>query len=269
MGSYLNRIAVLGALLLLICAFAEGCASSPMTPPTTAPFRPREDVAIESYKFRIAVVDFTDQTGQAGDLVKTVPDILTTALFKLGRVDLYERASLRGVSGRDAAQMAQELMDKRAIDGVLSGTVTRFSRLEKKIVIEVRLTSRNKAVMYADQHTLSFIGRREMEIRRDDVVLLGEAVSKAIPRVPDMKIVSKSASIVTLGSGSNEGLVAGMTGYVQAILDKVNDPDTGEIPKPTFVVVGEVVIDHVNKDTSVGRILSGEDVLVNDIVRFK
>lgn len=270
MGLNLIRGAARGAWLLWIGLLVmEGCASAPMAPPTTPPFRPREDTPIESYKFRIAVVDFSDQTGQAGDLVKTIPDILTTALFKLGRIDLYERDPLRGIPSRDAAPMVQELMEKRVIDGVLSGTVTRFSRLEKKIVIEVRLTGRNKAVMYADQHTLSFTGRREMEITRDDVILLGETLSKAVPRVPDMKIVNKNASVVTLGAGSNKGLVAGMTGYVQAILDKVNDPDTGEIPKPIPIIVGEVVIDHVNVDTAMGHIISGEEILVNDTVRFK
>jgi len=129
--------------------------------------------------------------------------------------------------------------------------------------------SRNKAVMYADQHTLSFKGRREMEITRDDVVSLGEAISKAVPRVPDMKIAGKNAAQITLGAGSNKGLVAGMTGYVQAYLDKVNDPETGEIPKPTPMIVGEVVIDQVSDDTAIGRVIAGDDILVNDTLRFK
>ena len=108
-----------------------------------------------------------------------------------------------------------------------------------------------------------------MEITRDDVVSLGEAISKAVPRVPDMKIVSKNAGQVTLSGGSNKGLVAGMTGYVQAYLEKVNDPETGEIPKATPVIVGEVVIDQVSDDTAMGRIIVGDDILVNDSLRFK
>jgi len=246
-----------------------GCGSQILPPPPTAPFRPREDVSIENYKFRVAVMDFTDQTGQAGDLVKTIPDILTTVIFKSGRLDLYEREPLRGLLARDAGETIQGLVEKRVIDGVISGTVTRFSRTEKTIVIEVRLLSRNKAVMYADQHTLSFKGRREMEITRDDVVSLGEAISKAVPRVPDMKIAGKNAAQITLGAGSNKGLVAGMTGYVQAYLDKVNDPETGEIPKPTPMIVGEVVIDQVSDDTAIGRVIAGDDILVNDTLRFK
>ncbi|MBI3609991.1 MAG: hypothetical protein HY204_04705 [Nitrospirae bacterium] len=214
-------------------------------------------------------MDFTDQTGQAGDLVKTIPDILTTVLFKSGRLDLYERDPLRGVSARDAAELVQGLMEKRMIDGVISGTVTRFSRSDKTITIELRLLSRNKAVMYADQHTLSFQGRRDMEITREDVISLGQAISKAVPRVPDMKIISKNAGLITLSAGSNKGLVGGMSGYVQAFLEKVNDPETGEIPKPTPVIVGEVVIDQVSEDSAIGRILIGDDVLVNDVVRFK
>jgi len=257
---------------LLLFAFSLlvlGCGGEVLLPPLSAPLRPRDDVSIENYKFRVAVMDFTDQTGQAGDLIKTIPDILTTVLFKSGRVDLYEREPLRGLSARDAGETIQGLIEKRMIDGVISGTVTRFSRTEKTIVMELRLLSRNKAVMYADQHTLSFKGRREMEITRDDVVSLGEAISKAVPRVPDMKIVSKNAAQVTLSGGSNKGLVTGMTGYVQAYLEKINDPETGEIPKPTPLIVGEIVIDQVSDDTAIGRILAGDDVLVNDLVRFK
>ncbi|HEY5594554.1 MAG TPA: hypothetical protein VIL61_05270 [Nitrospiria bacterium] len=264
-----QKITKKGFIFLAFSFWAWGCGGEILLPPPTAPFRPREDVSIENYKFRVAVMDFTDQTGQAGDLVKTIPDILTTVLFKSGRLDLYEREPLRGLPARDAGEAIQGLNEKRMIDGVISGTVTRFSRTEKTIVMELRLLSRNKAVMYADQHTLSFKGRREMEITRDDVVSLGEAISKAVPRVPDMKIVSKNAGQVTLGAGSNKGLVAGMTGYVQAYLEKVNDPETGEIPKPTPVIVGEVVIDQVGDDTAIGRIIIGDDVLVNDLVRFK
>lgn len=257
------------ALFLLTCSlWLWGCGGI-LPPPPTAPFRPRENVSIENYKFRVAVMDFTDQTGQSGDLVKTIPDILTTVLFKMGRLDLYGREPLRGIPAREAGEVVQDLMEKRMIDGVISGTVTRFSRIEKSIVIELRLLSRNKAVMYADQHFLNFKGRRAMEITRDDVVSLGEAISKAVPRVPDMKIVSKNADQITLSGGSNQGLAGGMTGYVQAYLDKVNDPETGEIPKPTPVIVGEVVIDQVGDDTAIGRIVVGDDILVNDTVRFK
>jgi hypothetical protein len=258
------RRLILLAFGLWIC----GC-SVILPPPPTAPFRPRDEVLIENYKFRVAVMDFTDQTGQAGDLVKTIPDILTTGLFKQGRLDLYERGPLRGLSARDAGDVVEGLMNKGLIDGVISGTVTRFSRTEKTIVIEVRLLSRNKAVMYADQRTVSYTGRRAMEISRDDVFSLGEAISNAVPRVPNMKVVSKSAGQITLSNGSKKGLVAGMTGYVQAYLDKVNDPETGEIPKPTPVIVGEVVIDQVGDDTAIGRIIVGDDILVNDTVRFK
>lgn len=245
-----------------------GC-SSLLPPPPTAPFRPREDVSLESYKFRVAVTDFTDQTGQAGDLVKTIPDILTTALFKSGRIDLYEREPLRGLSSQEAGTLIEGLMQRRAIDGVISGTVTQFSRIGKAILIEVRLLSRNKAVMYTDQHSLSYSGRRAMEISREDVISLGDAISKAVPRPPDMKIVNKNGALITLSGGANEGLVAGMTGYVQALLDKVNDPETGEVPPLTPVIVGEVVIDQVSNDSAIGRIIIGEDVLLNDTVRFK
>jgi hypothetical protein len=259
----------LKTLLLFVCTLvASGCGSATLPPPS-APFPPRDEVPVESYKFRVAVSDFTDQTERAGNLVNTIPDILTTALFKSGRVDLYERDTLRELSAQDTTNVIRDLMDRRMIDGVISGTITRVTGSQKMIVVEIRLLSRNKAVMYADNHTLTFRGRRVMEINRDDVIALAETISKAMPPAPDIKIVSKSGDRVTLGGGENKGLIAGMMGYVQAIIDKVSDPETGEVPRPAYVIVGEVVIDQVTQDSATGRILTGEDIRPNDIVRFK
>ena len=255
--------------LVLVLGFGfVGCASNPLPPPT-APFSPREEVTIKSYKFRVAVGDFTDQTERAGDLVKTIPDILTTTLFKSGRIDLYERSILRGMSSQETSALIEDLIEKRMIDGVISGAVTRISGTEKTVVIELRLLSRNKAVMYADHHTLTFRGRRSMEITREDVVTLADAISAAIPSVPSSKIASKSGQRITLGVGADKGLIVGMMGYVQTPLDKVSDPATGEIPRPTYVIVGEIVIDQVGNNSATGRIVAGEDVRAKDIVQFK
>ena len=259
----------LTSLFLFICTLIVSGCSSMTLPPPTVPFPPRNEVSIESYKFRAAVVDFTDQTGRAGDLVKTIPDILTTALFKSGRIDLHEREALRGLSPQDANKQVQSLMEKRLIDGVISGTITRFTGSKKIVVVELRLLSRNKAVMYADAHTLSFQGRRVMEVKRSDVVVLARTISEAIPSVPDIKISSKSGTRITLSSGSNKGLIPGMIGYARASIDKVSDPNTGEMPRPAYVIVGEVVIDQVGKDSAIGRMIVGEDIRVEDSIRFK
>jgi len=257
------------SLLLLVCAALFWGCSAVVIPPPTAPMLPREEVSIESYKFRTAVIDFTDQTGLAGDLVKTIPDILTTTLFKVGRIDLYERTPLRGMSAQESGPLIEDLMEKRTIDGVISGAITRISGNEKEVVVELRLLGRNKAVMYADHHTMAFEGRRVMEVNRDDVASLAQAISAAIPAVKPARIVSKSGQRINLDAGADEGLIAGMMGYVQAPLDLITDPDTGEIPRPTFVIVGEVVVDQVSKNSSIGRILAGEDIRPGDTVQFK
>ena len=266
--SNLHRIAFMTLFLSGAVVAIAGCASNPWPPPT-APFSPREEVTIESYKFRAAVVDFTDQTGRAGDLIKTIPDILTTTLFKSNRIDLYERNPLRGISAQDSTAMVEGLIEKRIIDGVISGAVTQISGTEKKVVIELRLLGRNKAVMYADHHTLTFRGRRVMEINREDVVNLAKTLSAAVPTVKRTKIVDKSGNRVTLSAGSDKGLIAGMLGYVQAPLDKVTDPVTGEIPRPTYVIVGEIVIDQVTSSSATGHVVAGDDVRSQDIVQFK
>ncbi len=255
-------------LIVGIIVSASGCASDGMPPPTS-PFPPRGEVLIESYKFRVAIVDFTDQTGLAGELIKTIPDILTTTIFKDGRIDLYERNALRGVSSQDSTALVQDLMEKRIIDGVISGAVTRISGSEKEVVVELRLNSRNKAVMYADSHVLTFRGRRSMEIIREDVAELAKAISNAVPSAREVKVLSKSGTRITLSGGSDNGLIVGMMGYVQSPIDKVTDPVTGDIPRPTYVIVGEVVVDQVTPGSSTGRVLAGDDIRARDVVKFK
>jgi hypothetical protein len=263
-GMTMKTLLFLAGLVLL----AAGCGTVTIPPPT-APMPPRDEVSIQSYKFRAAVIDFSDQTGLAGDLVKTIPDILTTTLFKLGRIEMYERNPLRGLSAQESGQMIEDLMNERAIDGVISGTITQISGNDKKVVVELRLLGRNKAVMYADHQTMRFEGRRVMEVNRDDVASLARAISAAVPTVKPAKIVSKSGQRITLGAGSEEGLIAGLMGYVQAPLDLITDPDTGEIPRPSYVIVGEVVVDQVGKNSSTGRILAGDDIRPDDTVQFK
>jgi hypothetical protein len=257
--------------ILILCGLvflASGCGTIAIPPPT-APMPPREEVAVQSYKFRAAVGDFTDQTGLAGDLVKTIPDILTTTLFKLGRIEMYERTTLRGLSPQESGSMIDDLLGKGMIDGVISGTITRIDGNTKEVVVELRLLGRNKAVMYADHQTMRFEGRRVMEVNRDDVGSLAKAISDAIPTVKPAKILSKSGERITLDAGSDDGLIAGLSGTIQAPLDLITDPDTGEIPRPTYVIVGEMVVDQVSKNSAIGRILAGEDIRPDDMVQFK
>ena len=255
-------ITLSGSLAILAC-------SSMSLPPLTAPFPPREEISVESYKFRVAVVDFADQTGRAGDLSKTIPDILATMIFKLKRVDIYDRSTLRGLPSDETDILIKDLLEKRVIDGVIAGTVTRFTGTQKSLVVEMRLLSRNNAVMYANDRTVTFRGRRVMEVNRGDVAAIATAISSSIPTVSDAPVASKVSDHVVIEHGAKTGVIVGMTGYIQARRDTVNDPETGAVATPAYVTVAEIVIDQVNRDTSTGRIVAGRDVRVNDIVRFK
>ena len=89
----------------LVAVTLSGCYSyvvAPMPmgamPVLVAPESPRLSINPKSYKFRIAVLDFIDQTNSAGDLVRTIPDILTTSMFDTQRYDIYDRGQLRDKS---------------------------------------------------------------------------------------------------------------------------------------------------------------------------
>ena len=95
--------------------------------------------APKSYRFRVAVQDFIDQTNSAGDLVRTIPDILTTNLFDTRRYDIYDRGQLRDKSSGQAEKLIKQLTDEYEIDGVIVGSITRFSPQSRELTVDVRV----------------------------------------------------------------------------------------------------------------------------------
>ena len=64
-------------------------------PPSTFPKRPRGYVHPITQQFRIAVLNFVDQTGNATEIGAALPDAMSTAIHAQGRFALYDRGQLR------------------------------------------------------------------------------------------------------------------------------------------------------------------------------
>jgi len=65
-------------------------------PPPYLPIDPaRKTIIPTSQYMKIAVLNFVDQTGKAGDLVESLADVLSTELHQTRRFEIYDRGHLR------------------------------------------------------------------------------------------------------------------------------------------------------------------------------
>jgi curli biogenesis system outer membrane secretion channel CsgG len=185
-----------------------------------------------SYKFRLAVLDFTDQTNAAGDLVRTIPDILTTKLFESKRYDIFDRGQLRNRSPRDVETAINGLRREFKIDGMLVGSITRFSPQDHKMSIDVRLINvYSEAVMYASRLEVNYHGTLEVEVDSADIGKLAESVRDAIPDRDALKgarIHSLNSGEVVITVGEDRNVKKGMAALVIASGDTIADPVTLE-----------------------------------------
>ena len=225
---------------------------------------------VSSYKFRLAVFNFIDQTANAGELVKTIPDILTTSLFKTGRFDIYDRGQLRGKTQNEVEELQRSLKQYYQADGILQGSITRFSPESKTMTLDIRVNNvLSDAVMFAKSMNVGYSGIMDVEVNRDHLDVLAQQVSSAFPNLSEGKVTSIGESAVTINMGEREGVVRGMTGFVVTAGDIMKDPDTGETLS-SEVYVAEVYVAGVEPKTCKAIVSrKSADVRVGDIVKFK
>jgi len=229
-------------LVLLLAVGVLGCSpkyvvvndpvvDTPVLVPPTPPRRALRPPP-SSYKFRIAVLDFTDQTNSAGDLVRTIPDILTTKLFESKRYDIFDRGQLRNKSSREVEQEIRVLRDDHKIDGMLVGSITRFSPQDHKMSIDVRLINvYSEAVMYASRLEVNYRGTLDVEVDGADIGKLAQGVRDAIPdkdAITGARIQSVSSGEVVITAGEDKNIRKGMAALIYATGDTIADPTTGE-----------------------------------------
>jgi spore coat protein U-like protein len=95
--------------------------------------------------------------------------------------------------------------------------------------------------------------------------VLGSCSIQSAPALMDWGSIDPATYVTTALAGSV--VFRCTTGVPYSI--NFADPVTGEMPKPAYVIVGEIVIDQVAKDSAIGRITAGDDIRARDLVRFK
>lgn len=243
-------------LLALIGIFVAGCAIP--IPPTVPPSPTRRGVQPRSYKMKLAVFNFVDQTGSAGKLVETIPDVLSTELFNKfidpsqqnRRFELKERAELREIQPGKIEEIRERY--KQTVDSFIIGSITRFSADDKLMTVDVRvINAPNGTVMYAGPHEVRYEGVLDVKANRDDLDKISEAIFSAFPVLSEKgaKVTSISGTTITINVGSAQGAKIGMGCLIIGRGDTIRDPlDVSELDNQIFV--GEAYMVEVSGKSS-------------------
>jgi hypothetical protein len=263
----------LAALLSTLALY--GCMS---IPPTATSVQPRRAIQPRSYKMKLAVFNFVDQTASAGKLVETIPDVLATELFSTGRFDLKERAELRGIEPADVKAIRDRYTFE--VDAFLVGSITRFSVADKTMTLDVRaINAAQGTVMYAGHHDVHYEGVLDVKAQRSDIKNIAQEIETALPKLggADTKVSSLSGNFITINLGEVNGAKVGMGALVISRGDTIKDPTTSQ-ELGDEIVVGEAYIVEVMDKTSKAVLVPirvrdnlGEPpkVRLGDGVRFK
>ena len=260
------RAAATGLLALILF----GCMTMP---PTMAPLPPRRGIQPRSYKMKLAVFNFVDQTGSAGKLIQTIPDILATELYNTGRFELKERAELREIDPNRIEEVRERY--KTEVDTLLVGSITQFSVDDKVMTLDVRaINALNGTVMYAGGHKVRYTGVLEVKVDRDDIKKIAEDIYTAFPELggPTTKIISMSGDTININLGSDQNAKVGMACLVVASGDTISDPTSGETLSQD-IYVAEAYIVEVGEKVCKAVIAPNDKAkprpFLNDRVRFK
>lgn len=258
---------------ILLAVGTVGCQT--VMPPSLPPTRPRRPIRPRSYKMKLAVFNFVDQTGSAGKLVQTIPDVLSTELFNTGRFELKERAELRAIQAGKIEEIREKY--KFEVDAFLVGSITKFSVNDKTMTLDVRaINAFNGTVMYAGNHSIHYKGVLDVEIEREDVSKVSNEIYVAFPKLdaPNLKVASLSGKMATINVGEADGAKVGMGILLLAHGDSLKDPETGE-ELGDEIYVGEAYIVEVSEKSCKAILVSTrpEDtatfVKLGDGIRFK
>lgn len=260
------------AAILAMLFLATGCA---VLPPTLPRAQPRRGIVPRSSKMKIAVFNFLDQTGSAGKLVETLPDMLSTELFGTQRFEVKERAEVRSVDAQEMKKICDAFKDQ--VDALIVGSITRFSVEDKAMTLDVRAyNAPNGTVMFAGHFDVHYSGVLDVKAERKDMSKIAEAVYEAFPVLGgiNVRVAGVSGPIVTINLGEKDGVKVGLGALVIArgdtLLDPVTKEDLGDV-----IYVGEMYIIEVGPKSCKGLVVQDREtrrdpvVRLNDSIRFK
>ena len=194
----------------------------PLLPITPA----RRTIIPHSQSFSLAMFNFIDQTGKAGQIAESLPDALCTLFFQSGRFAVYDRGQLRHDDYQqlmaqwqkhqkhEPSSIAKEWKDKqggfllefsnrevglgplmaefyaimRSVDTILVGAVTEIDHSE--LSVDYRLINANsRVVLYAGAQRLRFTRTgKQIDFQREGLKRIVRMVMNALPDPKALRI---------------------------------------------------------------------------------
>ena len=263
---------------------------------------------VEAAKPRVAVINFEVGVSSApGDIGSGIADMLTTALVKSGKVDVYERSQLQSVLGEQGLS-ASGLIDPGTaikmgkllgVQYIIMGKVTEygvsesgsdigsfsFKSNEARVAADCRMIDATTGkIVLADtgvgSETTSGIAESSNNVSLGmegyDTSIIGKATRKSIDDMVakiagniqiEAKIVSIAGSVVKINLGKGS-VEVGQEFEVFRMGEAIKDPDTGEILDVETVKVGRIKVTKVSPKLSEASILSGTSIKKGDLARL-
>lgn len=279
-------------------------------PPPLVPIQPaRATIIPYSQKFSLALFNFIDQTGKAGQVTEALPDALSTLFFQSDRFSVYDRGQLRhddfgqlianwqkhqkheGKVLKDndgnllfeppsqpydlGALKAEFDEILRRTDTVLLGAVTEIQ--DSMLSMDYRIiNSQSRVVLYAAEQKIRYTQTGKMiEFNREDLKRLVRMVMNAFPDpkvVRTGEVLVQDGPILTVNLGRKDKIVAGLNALILAPGEQVlKTPKGAEIRNVMYLAEAYVVAVYENSCKLVVFHADGQtpDYKVGDNVKFK
>ncbi|MFH0886822.1 MAG: CsgG/HfaB family protein [bacterium] len=264
-------------------------------------------LSAQAAKPKVAVIDFEIGVDNApSNIGSGIADMLTTALVKSGKVEVYERSRLNAVLGEQGLGMTGLVDPKTSIKmgkllGVqylIMGKLTEygvsesgsdigsfsFKTNEARVAADCRMIDTTTGrILLADTGvgTESQSGVSEsanaisIGMEGYDTSIIGKATRKAIEDMVNKisaniqlegRVLTVSGSVVRVNLGKDQTKVGDLF-EVLRMGEAIKDPDTGEVLDVETVKVGKIQITKVMPKLSEASIVTGTKVQKGDLVR--
>jgi hypothetical protein len=276
-------------------------------PPPLVPIVPaRATIIPYSQAMSLALFNFVDQTGKAGQITEALPDALSTLVYQSGRFAVRDRGQLRhddygqlaaawqkhqkhdDTIRKDEVATVSDFRANRAqaqnflknefnsilatSDAIFIGAVTEIT--EGLLSVDYRvINSQSRVVLYAASQKIRFTRTgAQIEFERDDLKRLVRMVLNAFPDPKNLRIgqvLVQDGRILTVNLGRKDKIMVGLNALVLAPGEQVLKTAKGEEVRNVMYLGEAYVVAVYENSCKLVVFHHDEDYRVGDNIKFK
>ena len=272
-------------------------------PPPLVPIVPaRATIIPYSQAMSLALFNFVDQTGKAGQITEALPDALSTLIYQSARFAVRDRGQLRhddfgqlaaawqkhqkhddsirkqeGDLRANRAQAQSFLQNEfgsilATTDAIFIGAVTEIK--EGLLSVDYRvINSQSRVVLYAASQKIHFTrSGAQIEFERDDLKRLVRMVLNAFPDPKNLRIgqvLVQDGSILTIDLGTKDKIMVGLNALVLAPGEQVLKTPKGEEVRNVMYLGEAYVVAVYENSCKLVVFHHDDDYRVGDNIKFK